>query len=353
MKIVITGGAGFVGSTLCLQLKKKYPQYEIVAFDNLKRRGSELNLIDFQKNGIPFIHGDIRNNEDLISLGSFDVLVEASAEPSVTAGLDSDPTYVINNNLYGSINCFNACIRNKAKLIFLSTSRVYPIEIIEEANFIENETRFIFDENQKNIGLSSKGISEKLSLEGARSFYGTTKLASEMFIQEYSAFYGLKAAITRFGVIAGPRQMGKTDQGVVTLWMAKHFWNQSLKYIGYGGTGKQVRDILHVDDLVDLIDIQIHEIEKFEGKIFNVGGGFENSASLLEMTSICEKITGNKISIEGVSETRTADLRIYITDNSLIEKTIGWKPKRTVTKVFQDIYDWIKENEKQLESILK
>lgn len=353
MKIIITGGAGFVGSTLCLQLKAKYPNYEIVAFDNLKRRGSELNLIDFQKNGITFIHGDIRNNEDLNSLGNFDVLIEASAEPSVTAGLDSDPTYVINNNLYGSINCFNACVKNKAKLIFLSTSRVYPIETIEKANFIEQETRFVFDENQPSEGISPKGISEKLSLEGARSFYGTTKLSSELFIQEYAAFYGLKAAITRFGVIAGPRQMGKTDQGVVTLWMAKHYWKQSLKYIGYGGKGKQVRDLLHVDDLVELIDLQIHQIEKFEGKIYNVGGGNENSASLLEMTKICEKISGNSIQIEEVAATRTADLRIFITDNTKIENEIGWKPKKSVETIFQDIYDWIKENEKQLESILK
>lgn len=353
MKILITGGAGFVGSTLCLQLKHKYPHYEIVAFDNLKRRGSELNLIDFKTQNIEFIHGDIRNNEDLQAIGSFDVLIEASAEPSVTAGLDSDPTYVINNNLYGSINCFNACIKNKAKLIFLSTSRVYPIETIENANFNETETRFFFSENQKTLGISPLGISEKLSLEGARSFYGTTKLSSELFIQEYAAFYGLKAAVTRFGVIAGPRQMGKTDQGVVTLWMAKHYWQQSLKYIGYGGTGKQVRDILHVDDLVELVDLQIHEIEKFEGKIYNVGGGLENSASLQEMTKICEKITGNSIKIEEIPETRAADLRIFITDNSKIEQEIGWKPKKSVETVFQDIYYWIKDNEKQLVLILK
>lgn len=353
MKIIITGGAGFVGSTLCLQLKSKYPMYEIVAFDNLKRRGSELNLIDLKNQNIEFIHGDIRNNEDILAIGSFDVLIEASAEPSVTAGLDSDPSYVINNNLFGSINCFNACIKNKAKLIFLSTSRVYPIEIIENANFTENETRFSFTENQKVDGITSLGISEKLSLEGSRSFYGTTKLSSELFIQEYATFYGLKAAITRFGVIAGPRQMGKTDQGVVTLWMAKHYWKQSLKYIGYGGTGKQVRDILHVDDLVELVDLQIHEIEKFEGKIYNVGGGLENSASLQEMTKICEKITGNSINIDEVSETRTADLRIFITDNSKIEEEIGWKPKKSVETVFQDIYNWIKDNEKQLILILK
>lgn len=353
MKIVVTGGAGFVGSTLCLQLKDKYPSYDIIAFDNLKRRGSELNLSDFQKKGIPFFHGDIRNNEDFSVLGNFDVLIEASAEPSVTAGLDSDPTYVINNNLYGSINCFNACLKNNAKLIFLSTSRVYPIETIEKANYIEEFTRFSFDVNQTQIGISNKGISEKLSLDGARSFYGTTKLSSEMFIEEYAAFYGLKAAITRFGVIAGPRQMGKTDQGVVTLWMAKHYWNQSLKYIGYGGTGKQVRDLLHVDDVVSLIDLQIHQIEKFQGKIYNVGGGAENSASLFEMTSICEKITGNKIQIASEVETRTADLRIYITDNSLIENEIGWKPTKSVEQIFTDIYHWIKENETQLESILK
>ena len=353
MKIVITGGAGFVGSTLCIQLKEKYPTYEIIAFDNLKRRGSELNLVDFQKLSIPFIHGDIRNNEDLLSLGSFDVLIEASAEPSVTAGLDSDPTYVINNNLYGSINCFNACIKNNAKLIFLSTSRVYPIETIEKASFVEEETRFSFDNKQNEVGISEKGISEKLSLDGARSFYGTTKLSSELFIKEYATFYNLQAAITRFGVIAGPRQMGKTDQGVVTLWMAKHFWNETLKYIGYGGKGKQVRDLLHVDDLVELIDLQMHQIEKFEGKIYNVGGGLKNSASLQEMTKICEKISGNKIQIDEVTETRTADLRIYITDNSRIEAEIGWKPKRSVEIIFQDIFNWIKENEKQLESILK
>ena len=99
MKILITGGAGFVGSSLAIQLKEKYTSYSIIAFDNLKRRGSELNLIDFHKIGIEFVHGDIRNYEDLASVGAFDVLIEASAEPSVIAGLNSDPTYVINNNL--------------------------------------------------------------------------------------------------------------------------------------------------------------------------------------------------------------------------------------------------------------
>ena len=353
MKILITGGAGFVGSSLAIYLKKKYPSYIIDCFDNLKRRGSELNLIEFKELGIGFFHGDIRNVEDLDPLPEFDLMIEASAEPSVMSGLDSNPNYVINNNLYGSINCFNLCVKNKAKLIFLSTSRVYPIDKIEKAEFIEDTTRFFFKDKQEFEGISEKGISEKLSLEGARSFYGMTKLSGELFLKEYAEFYNLKSAITRFGVIAGPRQMGKTDQGVVTLWLAKHYWKQSLKYIGYGGQGKQVRDILHISDLLELVDLQIHKIELFENKIFNAGGGLYSSASLCEMTKICQNITGNDIKLESEAANRPADLRIYITDNTKITEETGWRPKKTVENVFQDIYFWIQGNEKHLESILK
>jgi CDP-paratose 2-epimerase len=352
MKILITGGAGFVGSNLAIRLKEKYPAYSFVIFDNLKRRGSELNLLDFKQHGIEFVHGDIRNPEDLEQLGAFDCMIEASAEPSVMSGLDGSPNYVINNNLVGSINCFNACIKHKAKLIFLSTSRVYPISLIENADYVEEATRFSFTDKQAVAGISSKGISEALSLDAARSFYGTTKLAAEYLIKEYAEFYGLKAAVTRFGVIAGPRQMGKTDQGVVTLWMARHYWQKGLGYIGYGGTGKQVRDMLHIDDLIRLVDIQIHEIERFDGKVYNAGGGLAGSASLQEMTQICSEITGNKIEMASVKENRPADLRIYISDNTRIEQEIGWKPEKTAKDIFADIYMWIKNNEHALKPLL-
>jgi CDP-paratose 2-epimerase len=352
MRIVITGGAGFVGSNVAIKIKQKYPKYTIVCFDNLKRRGSELNLIDLKEHGIEFVHGDIRNTEDLEQLAGFDCMIEASAEPSVMSGLDGSPAYVINNNLTGAINCFNLCIKHKANLIFFSTSRVYPISLIESANFVEEGTRFSFTDAQQTRGISSRGISEELSLNHARSFYGTTKLAAELLIQEYQEFYGLKAAVTRFGVIAGPKQMGKTDQGVVTLWMAKHYWKKSLSYIGYGGTGKQVRDILHIDDMVRLVDMQLHGIDKFSGKVYNAGGALQGSASLQEMTAICEEITGNKIDIASVRENRPADLRIYISDNSLIQAETSWRPEKTVKDVFTDIFHWLRENEAQLKPLL-
>lgn len=352
MKILITGGAGFIGSSLCIKLKTRYPSYSIVALDNLRRSGSELNLVDLRAAGVKFIHGDIRCQEDVESVGYFDVLIDASAEPSVMAGITGDPSYVINNNLTGSLNCFNACLRHKARLVFLSTSRVYPIDRLENANFVEEESRFIFAEEQVEKGISEKGVSEDLALLGTRSFYGTTKLAAELFLQEYATFYGLQTAITRLGVVAGPRQMGKTDQGVVTLWMAKHFWKQKLKYIGYGGLGKQVRDILHINDLVNLIDLQIHQPEKFTNKVFNAGGGLKNSASLAEMTAICEKITGNRIEIESEMNNRPADLRCFITDNTRIESEIGWAPEHSIEDIFSDIFHWINENENKLKPIL-
>lgn len=351
--ILITGGAGFVGSSLAISLKTKYPEYDIYILDNLKRRGSELNLPRLKSANIHFIHGDIRNKEDFDGLPTIDCIIEASAEPSVLAGIDTTPDYLINTNLNGTINCLNFATKNKSDFIFLSTSRIYPIETIENTNFIEAESRFEIAENQTIKGFSKNGINEEFPLDNYRSLYGTTKLASELFIQEYKQFYNLKTVINRCGVLTGPWQMGKIDQGVIVLWLAKHFWKQSLSYIGYAGRGKQVRDILHTNDLFRLIDWQIHHINKINGEIFNVGGGREISVSLLELTHLCQEVTGNKIPIHSIKENRTADIRIYITDNSKISTVSGWKPEITPLQIIQETYEWMKENESQLISILK
>lgn len=353
MKILITGGAGFVGSALALSLKKNYPSYEIICLDNLRRKGSELNVARLTKAGIQFVHGDIRNKEDFDSLPMVDSVIEASAEPSVLAGLNGSPDYLMNTNLVGTINCLNYAVKSKANFIFLSTSRIYPIKALENLNFIESETRFELSDNQKIRGVSSKGIAEDFPLDGARSLYGTTKLASELIIAEYNEFYGLKTVINRCGVLTGPWQMGKVDQGVMVLWVAKHFFEQQLAYIGFGGTGKQTRDMLHVADLYRLIDWQLHNIENVNGEILNAGGGVEVSASLQELTKICQEVTGKTIPIKQVTENRPADIRLYITDNTKVTNLTGWKPEIGMKQIVQEITEWLEENKEALEPILK
>lgn len=353
MNILITGGAGFVGSSLAISLKQTYPSYRVLALDNLKRRGSELNLKRLKEAGVEFHHGDIRNKEDFDSLPAVNAVIEASAEPSVLAGLNGTPDYLINTNLVGTINCLNYSLKHKADFIFLSTSRVYPIRTIETLNFEEKETRFVLSGQQPVGGVSAKGIAEDFPLAGARSLYGTTKLASELIIQEYNEFYGLRTVIDRFGVITGPWQMGKVDQGVMVLWIAKHFFRQELGYFGYGGTGKQIRDMLHVADLFRLVDWQLHHIDQVNGEIFNAGGGWESSASLQELTEICREVTGHTIPIKSVPETRTADIRLYVTDNTKVTARTGWAPKAGIRQIVEEIAVWLEENERELAPILK
>jgi CDP-paratose 2-epimerase len=351
-QMLITGGAGFVGSNLAFSLKKKYPDWKIIALDSLKRRGSELNISFLKSVGVEFLHGDIRNKEDLDINEHLDFIIDAAAEPSILAGLDGTPDYLINTNLNGTVNLLNLAKKHNAGFIFLSTSRVYPIKHLENLNYYEDDFRFELEEVQPVQGCSKNGIAETFPLSGARSFYGTTKLASELLLQEYEAFYDLKAVINRCGVIAGPRQMGKVDQGVVVLWMARHFWKKELSYIGYNGSGKQVRDVIHIDDLFDLVDYELTHFKETAGKIYNVGGGRDISFSLKELTDYCIEITGNKTPVERVLLNREGDIPIYITDHSLVTEETGWHPRRNLQTLLTDIYEWLRKEEKQLKNIL-
>ena len=343
---------GFVGSNLGLSLKNKYPGYTIIAMDNLKRRGSELNITRLKEAGVVFIHGDIRNKSDFDEIGQVDCIIDSAAEPSVLAGIDTSPEYLIDTNLNGTINTLYHAQKHKADFIFLSTSRVYPISQIEKIQFTETDSRFEIAKEQTLPGITINGIAENFPIDGARSFYGATKLAGELFAKEFFQFSGVKGVINRCGVIAGPWQMGKIDQGVTVLWVARHFFKKPLSYIGFEGTGKQVRDALHINDLFELVDWQIHNISKVNGETFNAGGGNVCSFSLKELTALCQEVTGNKIDIKAVKETRDADIRIYVTDNSKVTKVCGWKPKTGPKQMIEDIYHWLKTNEKQLSSIL-
>lgn len=349
--ILITGGAGFVGSNLALKLKQDFPESNITVLDNLKRRGSELALKRLKAAGIEFVHGDIRNREDLV-FEKVDLLLECSAEPSVLAGITSPPDYVLNTNLVGTLNCLEVARQHQAAVLFLSTSRVYPTSRINSLTFREAPARFEILDDQVLPGASSKGIAEDFPLDKARSFYGTTKLASEMVIEEYIDSYDLKAIINRCSVITGPWQMGKVDQGVFVLWLARHYFKQPLSYIGFGGEGKQVRDFIHIDDLYRAIKIQLENFDSYQGDVYNIGGGLENSLSLRELTTLCQEVTGNTINIASIPEDRQADVRFFIADSTKFLKKSGLSWEKDAKQTARDVYEWIRDNEADLKPIL-
>jgi CDP-paratose 2-epimerase len=353
MKILITGGCGFVGSNLAVLFKQHYTESEVYCLDNLSRRGSEINLQKVLAAGGQFIHGDVRIKSDFDRIPKVNIVIDAAAEPSVLAGkVPGELENLIDTNVNGTINTLYFAKKHQAAIIFLSTSRVYPYDTLAKANLVKTPKRFNLSNDQGFEGLSENGVAENFPLEGLRSLYGATKLASEYFIQEFANNFDLPAIINRCGVLSGPYQMGKIDQGVIVLWMAKHFWNGYLGYIGYGGLGQQARDVLHVSDLFRLVQWQIANLGLLNGQIYNVGGGLENTISLAELTDLCSQITGNKIEIGSSIENRPGDLPIYVTDNSKITAFSGWKPEISLESTLIQIHNWIKKDEKILKDIL-
>ena len=352
MKILITGGAGFVGSSLARAFRQEDSLSQVTVVDNLKRRGSELNLPLLKHEGVDFYHGDIRNASDLDVLEStFDLFIEASAEPSVHAGINGSPQYAFQTNLSGTFNCLEFARKKAGSFLFLSTSRVYSIAPLREINLVDDPTRFAIADRQNGPGISERGIDENFPTNLPRSIYGATKLASELIIQEYAETYGLRSIINRCGVIAGPGQFGKVDQGVFTMWVANHYFGKPLAYTGFGGRGKQVRDLLHPSDLFSLVKKQVENIENHSGKVFNVGGGPEISTSLAELTTLCQTIVGKKVPVSEEPLSSSVDIPLYISDCSRAATTFDWRPQHSVPGIVEDISRWIQENEAKLKPI--
>jgi CDP-paratose 2-epimerase len=351
--VLVTGGAGFIGSSVAIAIAQEAPGARVLALDNLRRRGSELNLGRLHDHRVEFIHGDVRSADDLALPGrSIQWLVECSAEPSVIAA-ERSPGYVIQTNLVGTVNCLDLARRHDANVIFLSTSRVYSMPALNRIAYLEEDTRFAIADAQAQPGVSAAGVSEQFSIDGARSLYGTTKLASELLLCEYGAAYGLRYVIDRLGVVAGPGQWGTGEQGVFTYWLARHYFGGELTYRGWGGTGKQVRDLLHIDDVWRLLRDQIERWDRVQGRTYNAGGGAAVSLSLCEATRLCREIVGRQLPMHGRPETDPSDVRIYQTDHSTVTADTGWRPSRDPTSILSDTYSWIRDNESQLAPIFR
>ena len=341
MNILVTGGCGFVGANICLALKKKFNK--VFSLDNLSRKSSTLNFKILKKKGIKNFKIDIFNEREIQKLKKFDLIIDCCAEAAVEVS-KKDLDRVFNTNLVGTFNLLKKAKKDKSKIIFISSSRVNSIKEIN--NIIGKKTL------RKNVKINKK-INENFDTLKPKSLYGFTKLASELLIEEFSYAFGLKYIINRCGVISGPMQFGKQDQGFVSLWVWKHILNKNLKYIGFGGHGNQVRDVLHVDDLVNLINLQIKKLNSIYNKKICVGGSKKSNTSLKNLTSICQKITGNKLKYTKVKNTSIYDIPYFVTDNTLANKIYKWQPKKNIIDIVRDNYKWLIENKKNLIKIDK
>lgn len=336
MKILITGGCGFVGSNLSIFLTKK--KYKVSSLDNLSRKGSRYNLNLLKKHKVRNYKMNIENYQQILKLPKFDIIIDCCAEAAVEVSKNNFDK-VINTNLIGTINILKKTKIDKSKIIFLSSSRVYPI----------NEINNIIKKKFLNKDLVIKKMFNENSVtNGPKTIYGVTKLASEMFIEEFSYAFKIKYIINRCGVISGPLQFGKQDQGFVSLWIWRHMMKKKLSYIGYGGTGNQVRDVLHIYDLCELIGIQIKKIRSINNSLFTVGGSKKSNISLKKLTKICQEITGNKLFITKLKKTSIYDIPYFVTDNSKVTKFYKWKPKRNILNIVNDTYNWLKNNKGNL-----
>ena len=332
MKILITGGCGFVGSNIAIYLKKNLYKSTISSLDNLTRKGSSLNKQRLLRHNVKNFKIDIENYKKIKVLPKFDLIIDCCAEPAIEASR-KDPDRVFKTNLVGTFNILKKCLKDKSNLIFLSSSRVYSIQDLRK--LIKNSNL------QKPIKIRKK-INEKFNTCSPSSLYGFTKLASEKLIIETFFNTKLRYIINRFGVIAGPWQFGKQDQGFVPLWVAKHFFKKKLSYIGFGGKGHQVRDVIHIKDVCEITLIQIRKINKIYNNTFNIGGGLTNSISLKDLTIKCQEITKNKIKIKKIIKTSIFDIPYFVTDNNKIKKFYRWKPSRNINQLIRDIHFWLK-----------
>jgi len=339
MKILVTGGCGFVGSNICLKLNKE--NHKVYSLDNLSRKSSKLNYLELKKNNITNFNKDISKRDCLNNLQKFDLIIDCCAEAAVEVS-KKDIDRVIYTNLIGTFNILKKIKKDNSKLIFISSSRV---------NSISEISKFFKKKDLKQKVMIKKKINEQFQTLKPKSIYGFTKHASEMLIEEFSFAFGIKYLINRCGVISGPMQFGKQDQGFVSLWIWHHLIKKNLKYIGFGGHGNQIRDVLHIDDLIELLKLQIKSFKNINNQTFCIGGSNKSYTSLKNLTKLSQKITKNKIRFNKTKKTSIYDIPYFVTNNSKATRTYNWKPTKSIWVIVNDTYNWLLKNKNKLKNL--
>jgi len=339
VKILITGVCGFVGSCLAILLREQDSELKIYGLDNLIRPGSERNRVRLQQLGIRVCHGDIRMASDMDALPAVDWVIDAAASPSVLAGVDGHTStrQLVEHNLLGTVNTLEYCKRHGAGFILLGTSRVYSIiplagmavEVVDNAFRPVMEQVFL-------PGLSPAGVSEEFSMTPPLSLYGSTKLASEIMALEYGETCGFPVWINRCGVLAGAGQFGRADQGIFSYWINAWRQKRPLTYIGFGGSGYQVRDCLHPRDLVSLLKKQMTCGASNPQRIFNLGGGADNAISLANLSAWCGERFG-KHHVGCDPNERRFDVPWLVMDSARASNVWDWQPETGLEAVLEEI----------------
>lgn len=333
MNILITGGAGFIGRNISEFFLTKGDK--VLIYDNLSRQGSEKNLSELRNNysNAKFIKGDVEDIDKLKqTVKDKNVIIHLAGQVAVTSSV-KNPREDFYSNALGTFNVLEAVrkINPEAIVLFASTNKVYG-EITGE-EIIEHEKRYAY----KNL---KKGVPENYPLD-FHSPYGCSKGAADQYVRDYARIYKLKTVVFRQSCIYGPHQFGIEDQG----WLA---WFMIAAYLGKPitiyGNGKQVRDILYIEDLIKLYDAAINKINIAAGQIYNVGGGEENTISIWqEFKPILEELLCKKIEAD-YSDWRPGDQPIYVSDIRKAKRDFNWKPKIGVKEGIKKLYDWVSSN---------
>lgn len=343
MKILITGGAGLVGSHAAEFFAKGNPKNKIIVLDNLMRSkifGYDKDSVEFNWNylkqfkNIERIKGDVRNDKDVdkaIGKG-VDVVIHTAGQPGVPSSVRM-PKEDFSINAFGTLNVLEAA-RKKSKdtiIVYCSTNKVYG-ENVDRIPLAEKEKRYVFE------GVS--GVSESMLTDlTGHTPYGVSKLVGDLYVQEYSHIYKMKTAVFRMSCTYGTRQFGFEDQGWVAWFIIATLFNKPITIYG---NGKQVRDMLYADDLVDAFNRFINS--DLERGLFNIGGGQENTISLLEFLDELERITGKRPKTT-FADWRPSDQKVYITDTTKLQKALGWKIQTPVKDGIRKLTEWVKANE--------